>query len=82
MEAHHKDTPTDRQLAGLLKVERFAPSEEFRRRALWSDPAVYRDAERDPEAWVRRAGEVAALVPGVRGAPGLVDPAVRQVVHG
>jgi acetyl-CoA synthetase len=51
MATQEEDTPIDRQLAELLKVERFAPSEEFRRRALWSDPAVYETAERDPEAW-------------------------------
>ncbi len=31
----------DRELAGLLDVERFPPPEEFREQALLNDPAVY-----------------------------------------
>ena len=41
----------DRELAELLEVERFAPSPEFREQALLSDPAVYEQAARDPQAW-------------------------------
>jgi acetyl-CoA synthetase len=49
----------ERELTGLLEVERFEPPAEFRERALWSDPAVYEEAAADPEAWwVRQAGEL------------------------
>jgi acetyl-CoA synthetase len=41
----------DRELAELLEVESFAPSPEFRERALLNDPAVYEEAARDPQAW-------------------------------
>jgi len=39
------------QLSELLEVESFEPSEEFRSRALLSDPAIYEQAAADPEAW-------------------------------
>jgi acetyl-CoA synthetase len=41
----------------LLSENRvFEPSAEFRRRALWSDPAVYEHAARDPEVfWAKQA---------------------------
>src|SRR5262249_5369891 len=41
----------DSQLAGLLDVERFPPSEQFREQARLSDPAVYEQAAADPQAW-------------------------------
>jgi acetyl-CoA synthetase len=41
----------DRELAGLLDVERFEPPAEFRERALLNDPAVYERAAADPQAW-------------------------------
>ncbi|HMD51769.1 MAG TPA: acetate--CoA ligase [Solirubrobacteraceae bacterium] len=41
----------DRELAGLLDVERFDPPAEFRRQALLSDPEVYERAAADPQAW-------------------------------
>ncbi len=41
----------DRELAELLEVETFEPSAEFREHALLSDPAVYEEAARDPQAW-------------------------------
>ncbi len=47
----------DRELAGLLDVERFEPPEEFRERALLKDPAVYEQAARDPQAWWGRQAE-------------------------
>jgi acetyl-CoA synthetase len=54
-------TPTgeqlERELEALLEQERFSPPEDFRRDALWSDPAVYEEAERDPEAWWARQAE-------------------------
>ena len=41
----------DEELASLLEVERFAPPEPFRAKALLSDPAVYEQAAADPEGW-------------------------------
>jgi acetyl-CoA synthetase len=41
----------DRELAGLLDVERFDPPAEFREHALLNDSAVYEQAARDPQAW-------------------------------
>jgi acetyl-CoA synthetase len=41
----------DRELAGLLEVERFPPPAGFREQALLNDPAVYEQAAADPEAW-------------------------------
>src|ERR1700733_1185956 len=41
----------DRELAELLEVPTFEPSPEFRAQALLSDPAVYEEAARDPQAW-------------------------------
>ncbi len=49
----------DRDLAELLEVERFEPPQEFREQALLSDPAVYEEAARDPQAWwARQAAEL------------------------
>jgi acetyl-CoA synthetase len=49
----------EQELSTLLEVDRFEPPEEFRRQALWSDPAVYEEAARDPEAWwLRQATEL------------------------
>jgi acetyl-CoA synthetase len=41
----------DRELAGLLDVEKFDPPAEFRERALLSDPDIYGWAAEDPLAW-------------------------------
>jgi acetyl-CoA synthetase len=41
----------ERELAGLLEVPTFEPSEEFRTQALLNDPAVYEEAAEDPQAW-------------------------------
>ncbi len=41
----------DRELAKLLEVPTFEPSPEFREQALLSDPEVYEEAARDPQAW-------------------------------
>src|SRR5436309_1522426 len=47
----------EHQLAELLEVERFDPPEEFRKQALWNDPKVYEEAERDFQAWWARQAE-------------------------
>jgi acetyl-CoA synthetase len=41
----------DSELARMLEVERFEPPAQFRESALLSDPAVYEQAARDPQAW-------------------------------
>src|SRR5271165_6616902 len=41
----------DRELAGLLAVERFEPPDGFREHALLGDPAVYEQAASDRQAW-------------------------------
>jgi acetyl-CoA synthetase len=46
------------ELAALLSTERFAPSVEFRAQALLSDPAIYEQAARDPEAWWAEQAEL------------------------
>jgi acetyl-CoA synthetase len=49
----------EQELAALLEVERFDPPEGFREEALWSDPSVYEEAAKDPEAWwLRQATEL------------------------
>src|SRR5215213_1148648 len=46
----------DQELGQLLEQETFPPSDEFRERALYSDPAVYEQAEADPEGfWAEQA---------------------------
>src|SRR5271166_1685058 len=47
----------ERELAGLLDVERFEPPAEFRQHALLKDAAVYEQAARDPLAWWARQAE-------------------------
>jgi acetyl-CoA synthetase len=48
-----------RELEALLEVERFPPSEDFRRQALVSDWSLHEEAERDLEGfWARQAEEL------------------------
>jgi acetyl-CoA synthetase len=57
LDTHDEDL--ERELAGLLDVERFPPSEAFRKRALLSDPKVYEEAEADWQGWwVKQAEEL------------------------
>jgi len=39
------------RLESLLEVTSFPPPESFAHAALWNDPAIYAEAEADPEAW-------------------------------
>jgi acetyl-CoA synthetase len=49
----------ERKLETLSASERFEPPDDFRDHALLKDPAVYDEAERDPEAWwAARAGDI------------------------
>jgi acetyl-CoA synthetase len=54
-------TEVEATIDALLSEKRvFEPSEEFRRRAVWSDPSVYERAAADPEAfWANEAGSLA-----------------------
>ena len=57
--AAEQKTTLERELSELLTVESFDPPEEFRERALLSDPAIYEEAAADPEAWwLRQATEL------------------------
>jgi acetyl-CoA synthetase len=49
----------DQELGQLLEQETFSPPEDFRERAVASDPSVYDAAEADPEGfWARQAQEL------------------------
>ena len=39
------------KLEGMLDTEKFEPSEDFKKNALLSDPAVYEEAEKDWQGW-------------------------------
>jgi len=50
-------TTLEQELERMLEIERFPPPESFRANALLSDPAVYEEAARDPQAWWERQAE-------------------------
>ena len=42
----------ERDLEKMLEDnEKFEPSEEFKKNALWNDPSIYEEAEKDTQAW-------------------------------
>ena len=46
----------DQELGQLLEQETFPPPDEFRERAVYSDPSIYDEAEADPEGfWAQQA---------------------------
>jgi acetyl-CoA synthetase len=45
------DQQLDRELAGLLSIESFAPSAEFVAKATLNDPSIYEEADRDWQGW-------------------------------
>jgi acetyl-CoA synthetase len=45
------DEELEHELASLLDVERFPPSDQFRKHALLNDPKVYEEAEKDWQGW-------------------------------
>jgi acetyl-CoA synthetase len=47
----------ERELEELQEIEKFAPPDDFKRKALWSDPAVYEEASKDHEAWWGKQAE-------------------------
>ena len=49
----------DQELGQLLEQEIFPPPDEFRERAVYSDPSIYDEAERDPEGfWAQQAEDL------------------------
>ncbi len=50
-------TALEHKLEAMLEIERFDAPAEFRSQALLSDPAVYAEAERDPQAWWAKQAE-------------------------
>jgi acetyl-CoA synthetase len=51
MATREESSSLEGRLSELLEVEKFEPPEEFRSRALLSDPSVYEEAAADSEAW-------------------------------
>jgi acetyl-CoA synthetase len=51
------DGTLERELDAMLSIERFEPPAGFRADALLSDPAIYEEAARDPQAWWARQAE-------------------------
>jgi acetyl-CoA synthetase len=47
----------EHRIAALLDQETFDPPAEFAEHALLSDPAIYEEAERDPQGWWARQAE-------------------------
>jgi acetyl-CoA synthetase len=47
----------ERELEELQEIEKFAPPDDFKRKALWSDPAVYEEANKDHGAWWGKQAE-------------------------
>jgi acetyl-CoA synthetase len=47
----------EQELQELQEVEKFPPPEDFKRNALWNDPAVYEEADKDREAWWAKQAE-------------------------
>jgi acetyl-CoA synthetase len=59
MAVEQGETPLEQELEGMLEIEKFEPSEEFRAAARWSDPKIYEEAAADPVAWwTRQAKEL------------------------
>jgi acetyl-CoA synthetase len=55
--ATESGTTLEQQLEQMLEIERFAPPDAFRSNALLSDPGIYEEAARDPQAWWARQAE-------------------------
>jgi acetyl-CoA synthetase len=55
--ATESGTTLEHELEQMLEIERFDPPAGFRAGALLSDPAVYEEAARDPQAWWARQAE-------------------------
>ena len=57
MDASVGTTELEQRIAELLDQETFDPPAEFAEQALLSDPAVYAEAERDPQGWWAKQAE-------------------------
>src|SRR5258708_23199021 len=57
--------PSEKSLSALLDERRtFPPSEEFKKRASWNDPAIYDRAAKDPEGfWPEEAKHLDSFAP-------------------
>jgi acetyl-CoA synthetase len=47
----------EKEIEKLLDQEKFEPPEEFKENALWSDPSVYEEANKDWKAWWTKQAE-------------------------
>jgi acetyl-CoA synthetase len=47
----------DKEIEKLLDQEKFEPPEEFKENALWSDPSVYEEANKDWKGWWAKQAE-------------------------
>ena len=74
--------PSEKSLSALLDERRtFPPSEEFKKRANWNDPAIYDRAAKDPEGfWAEQAKNLDWFTSVA--ARARVERAVGQVVRG
>ena len=70
----------EQQLEELLEQEKFSPPDGFAERAVVSDAGIYEQAEDYEAFWAERAAD-AAVGHQVGQGPGLVEPAVREVVR-
>ena len=61
-------SPSEKSLDALLDERRtFPPSEEFKKRANWNDPAIYERAAKDPEGyWAEQAKHLDWFTPWQR----------------
>jgi hypothetical protein len=61
-------SPSEKSLDALLDERRiFPPSEEFKQRANWNDPAIYDRAAKDPEGfWAEQAKNLDWFTPWQR----------------
>jgi acetyl-CoA synthetase len=57
MDASVRTTELDQRIAELLDQETFDPPADFAEQALLRDPAIYAEAERDPQAWWAKQAE-------------------------
>ncbi len=58
----HDDAALDHELAGLLNIDKFPPSIEFRESAGISDPKIYQEADADWQGWWASQAREVALV--------------------
>src|ERR1700709_2798631 len=65
MATRERPSGLEDELGALLEVERFEPPQEFRENATLNDPAVYEEANADPEAG--GAGQAKELLSGIEG---------------